>query len=282
MKRYFFLVSVLVTLTLIVAACRPLEVPETPTVALPSETPEPTATETPTPEPTATVAPTETLMPEVWEIWFRGVFCGERVDCGPGPGIKNHFYSIKSDGKSLAELNISPSSTIPQLPANAPPLRQQFPFPPQYSPDGTQIVYLGEDRKLYVVNAQTGEAIALFQASTVVEDFSWIPIACWSSDGSYLVFLEGHRKDNDFLAPTIFVVNRDGTNLRELFVLHGFERMGSGMCSPNGGEIALSDATDIHSRPGLYIINLTTGEPVMILENYHIADLISPLQQTQP
>ncbi len=279
MKRFFFLLSVLATLTLIVAACRPLDVPETPTVAVPSETPspvpptetetatlEPTATATAmpteTPEPTETAVPTETRTPEVWEIWFDGFSCEQLADCNIGPSAELKFYSIMNDGTGLRQLEITEFPLGVVLPDNAPPLKKLGAIPPPLiSPDNTSVIYIGDDGALNNVNMADGQATILYTPTQ-----ERIGPYCWTPDGQGIKFL---TFANNLSA--MFFVNREGKDIHPIADYQGLKNIDFGVCSPDYQEMAVSvlyarDKTSV----GLFVINMDNGELRQILTEFSV------------
>lgn len=270
MKRLFAFVSVVATLMLVMAACRPMDVPKTPTVTVATETANASPlppTETATAEPTVTIAPTETLMPtitptpEVWEIWFNGFSCAQAQDCNPDPSTEYYFYSIMSDGTGLRQLEVTEFPPILALPENAPPLKQQGAVPPPLlSPDKTSVLYLGDKGILYKVNVSDGQTTILYTPTQ-----ERVGPYCWSSDGQSIAFLTLAQS-----SVAMFSVNQDGENLRQEFDLKETSNIVFGVCSPDHQEMATSVPWGDKLKSGLLIINVNSGEIRRILNNFSV------------
>lgn len=82
---------------------------------------------------------------------------------------------------------------------------------PEWSPDGTQILFLSErlsrvNPGIYIMNADSSNAHVLYDGPR----YEWG--ASWSADGSQILFTED-QGDN---TAVIYIINADGTNLRQL------------------------------------------------------------------
>jgi Tol biopolymer transport system component len=91
------------------------------------------------------------------------------------------------------------------------------PSQPRASPKRDEIAFIGEDNlgfngKLYRSNMDGSNIVELCGAWECMEP-------CWSRDGERIMFL---RRDGEALPLAIWVVNRDGSNLREIFGTEGF------------------------------------------------------------
>lgn len=249
----------LLALALLLAACTPAPTPATPTVVLPTLTPTPTPAPTDTPEPT-------TATPQVWEIWFEGFSCEGSSICGPGPGLENKFYSIKSDGTDLKQLDVDSFPSLPETPAGAPVMVTDIGLvsPPKLSRDGSRLMYFGQDLKLYVIDLVALDWKILFDSGL---DQALVGPFCWSSDEQLVRFVEIWRS-RELRAPIVHQVDADGQNRQQLFALSGLEGAWFGDCSPDGREIVMSVPSQ-NAASGLYVVNLITGEWKPILPNYH-------------
>jgi len=133
-------VIVLVVLVSLAAGCRGAAPTATPT-RVPTASVMPTATDTATPTATPLPTPTTTPVP-VWRILFHGFSCEGREMCAPFDDTQFHYYSINSDGTGLEQLQIPSFSPTPSLPEGA---YHNYLSPPQLSPDGFLLTYVGED-----------------------------------------------------------------------------------------------------------------------------------------
>lgn len=266
----------LLVLALALTACEPAQLPATPTAVSLSRTATsepPTATvapptETPVPPPD-TPQPTATIQPQVWEIWFSGYPCEDSLDCFPVPGLESKVYSINNDGTDLRELSITEFPPTPALPEIAPSPEDisTLVAPPQFSPDGSKLVYLGTDRKLYIADQATGQVISLFDARP---DNAFAGPYCWEADGSRIRFLEMGRNSN-LIAPIMYSVKPDGSDLQRLFDLPGMKSIWFGVCSPNGHEMAVSiPYGPDKEQVGLHIVNVHSGEVHHVLANFSV------------
>ncbi|MCL4510098.1 MAG: hypothetical protein M1470_03395 [Bacteroidetes bacterium] len=91
------------------------------------------------------------------------------------------------------------------------------PSQPRASPTRDEMVFIGNDHlgyngKLYRANLDGYGVVKLCDAWECQEP-------CWSRDGERIMFL---KRDGDTLPLAIWVINRDGTNLREIFGTEGF------------------------------------------------------------
>jgi Tol biopolymer transport system component len=78
---------------------------------------------------------------------------------------------------------------------------------PSFSPDGKSIAYENNNR-IYIMNLATRRQK---EVSNLVESAK----PRWSPDGQRIIFQSKGHKENP-TSVTIWIVNRDGTNLRQL------------------------------------------------------------------
>ncbi len=236
----------------------------------PTETPRPTQTDTPTPAPT----------PQVWEIWFKAFSCGQNSSCEASPDATYSVYSIQSDGTALKQSSIAVLPTIPALPTNAPPQDRRFAFPePHLSLDGDFLVYSAYDKDtflpvLHVLSVKTEQVVASFYPPKE-DGKSWsLGPACWLSDGTAIRFL-GETRAGNTRQRSLFAINGDGSQFRELFALPTNVIVYMGSCSPDGQEMALYTPGLEPDKTGLLLVNLNSKAERLILPKYHIVDIRS-------
>jgi hypothetical protein len=261
----------LLALTLWLTACAPVTTtpyPAPPTTGYPAPatpTAAPSALPTTPAPPTETPAPTATAKPEVWEIWFHGYFCGEGASICDGPGYESKYYSILSDGSGLKEIKAFefPFASRLNLPPNAPPpLPHGMSAPPQYSPDGSRVLYVDSEWKLRNVELATGQSIQLFDAMPFPSN---VGPFCWISQ-EQIVFSE-FGKGRELTPPIVYSIKSDGSNLQELYRLPGLESLQYSDCAPTRDEAVLS----VSGAPpvvGLYVLNLMNGQVRQVLSSY--------------
>ena len=107
------------------------------------------------------------------------------------------IYTINPDGSGL--FNVT----------NALPTLNQT--EPNWSPDGTKILFTNDDGHLWVINADGSSATQL--TFTGPEGYALNHQAEWSPDGTQIVFTTVREGDQD-----IYVMNADGSNQHNLFV----------------------------------------------------------------
>jgi hypothetical protein len=292
-------------IVILLAACRPLDLPETPMNTLPitdttvpttvllTETPLiPTATlepATPTPQPTATA----TLAPwsQPWRIWFRGFSCGDGGTvtlCGFAPDAPFANFSILSDGSGLEPLEME-IPTLPIIPEGLPDATKELALERNISPDGSLLAYVSrpdpfsKSRRLYVANLVEGEASLIFETPNDSETRWYLGGVCWSSDSQVIIFVIMTRMGISDSPPTLYSIRRDGSDLQELFTLDGLVGINTGRCSPDGQEMVLLQRNSgDDSRLGLYRLNLASGQWEQILSSYFITAAATAPGEFQP
>lgn len=137
---------------------------------------------------------------------------------------------------------------------------------PVWSPNNVEVVIVLEDRvppnplnsntppfnrNLYIVNVDSG----LIRPLTMHPAFDYLPT--WSPDGSQVAFVS--LRENTF---DLYVVNRDGTNLRRLTYSPSFGSTGSSnpVWSPDGHWLAFLHV-DVTNETDLYVMDMTHPSP---------------------
>jgi Tol biopolymer transport system component len=130
----------------------------------------------------------------VWSPDGTRFLCGTLDEADPS---RNGMYTVRSsDGGDLTRVTRFGET------------------PGDYSPDGTRISFVGNDRngdlRLYVVKVTGGAPTAITPAGmSVVDDFG----GSWSPAGNQILFVARPTSDS---RRAIWVVNADGSGLREL------------------------------------------------------------------
>jgi hypothetical protein len=229
---------------------------------------------TPTPVSGATPNPTSAASASVWEIWFFGFSCDSMNLCS-GPGMPYHYYSIMSDGSGLKELQLSTFPPLPILPKGVP--AKTFPFPPQPSPDGLQLIYGADDGNLYLVEISSGKRTKLYQADRNVNGIWGVRVACWSPDGEAIRFV-AIVNQNGQPEPTVLSVNPQGGGLAALRTIDSSAGLLNGDCAPDGRHIVVvapvsDESGEANRKAGLYVVDLDTGSWRQILPNFSVGEV---------
>ena len=131
---------------------------------------------------------------------------------------------------------------------------------PDWSPDGTEIAYvrgwLGHSR-IWLFNPQTQKHRPVLPEDTI----PWMRWPTWSAGGDKIAFswLNHFPFVGFFDRQTIYIVNRDGTELRQI-VDAGGPRADSPVWSPSG-EALLYDQLDENNHGQVFKIHLGSDEP---------------------
>ena len=151
------------------------------------------------------------------------------------------LYRIAADGSRVRPLN-DPSG-------------DESAFDADVSQDGSRIVYVDADCEIRLdccylsVVDNTGEGTGDL-GSLAVDDAAFNP--AWSPDGERLAFVSG-----DFQFPSIFIVNRDGSEMKRL--TGGYEEGAaahSPSWSPDGREIVFTRYLEHSQATDLYIVQV--------------------------
>ena len=255
-------VIILIALLPLVAACQdgPAPPPTLPTTAA--------AAISPTPFPTFTPLPTPTPVP-TWPILFRGAPC-EVTDseCNVAPDTPIAYYTISSDGTGLKNVTEFPSGILP-------PEGSPRPYgEPQFSPDGSTLAYPAYEG-LYVVD-EAGEGQYLFRPDDVPGANPVGPV-CWMPDVKTIKFVVRRWEDNHW-RHAFYSMGLDDEHPQLLFTLDDLESfIWSGVCSPDGEEMAVTLNPYGQKADGVYLVELESGEWRQILTHYMIDRIRAPL-----
>jgi Tol biopolymer transport system component len=155
------------------------------------------------------------------------------------------IYSINADGTGLQRLTRTPNPA--------------FESQPEYSPDGGRIAYVCGNFELCVMNAD-GSGAGRLTTSHWPDSWDYVSRPSWSPDGTKIAFaISGDGNSR------IFVINADGSGLRELAGTSGNDE--NPAWSPNGTTLAFdsyrgggNSSIYVMSADGLQPVRLTSGK----------------------
>ena len=138
--------------------------------------------------------------------------------------------------------------------------------PPHGPPDGTEIAYttyLANSRRITLINIHTGQQRRLLPRKAI----AWQNAPSWSALGDKLAFswnnnplppIDADRNvwDKWQTTETIYIVNRDGTDLQQLIAEDGPYAQYPAL-SPNGGEVLYTQ--EINDRFQIFKLDINSG-----------------------
>ena len=137
---------------------------------------------------------------------------------------------------------------------------------PVWSPDGTEIIYrsgaLNKPRRFSLLKVRTKRQTFF----PFPKEPKWVRYAAWSPSGDKLAFTWTNRAElrrEDFVLETIYIVNRDGTGLRQ--VIEEGQHAIDPVWSPTGNEL-LYNAIDANRTPQIYKMSLDTEVSVQLTQ----------------
>jgi len=129
---------------------------------------------------------------------------------------------------------------------------------PAWSPDGKWIA-VSYEYELALINTKTGEIRQLTQL-----DDGYNKYPSWSPDGTTLAFIAGAEDEEGKKWPQIFLINPDGSNIRQLTYQPYYHR--TLVWSPDGTRIAFKGRPDTQSAYSLWVINSDGSSRLLLSE----------------
>ncbi len=136
---------------------------------------------------------------------------------------------------------------------------------PVWSPDGEEIVFINRKLKhpryITLFNIQTGRSKFLFPPDAP----AWLRYPAWSPDGNKLAFTwtRAEPKPENFGRETLYIVNRDGTGLRQLIDEAG-PPVTRPVWSPRGDQLLYEHLGADFQQVHIFKMSALGGHPVQL------------------
>ena len=161
------------------------------------------------------------------------------VSCGSSSSGSQIIFTSYLDGDYEVFVMNADGGGVRQLTNN-----DDWDYEPAWSPDGNQIAFVSGrdgDREIFVMNADGTEVRQLTDSSSDDDNLS----PAWSPDGNQIAFASNRDgvsyRDGDW---EIFVMNADGTEVRQLTDTDSKDDDLSPAWSPDGNQIAFASNRD--------------------------------------
>ena len=136
---------------------------------------------------------------------------------------------------------------------------------PVWSPDGTEIAFINRrlkhPRYITVLNVRTSRAKFFFPPDAP----GWLRHPAWSPDGNTLAFTWSRVLDENVNTETLYIVNRDGTGLRQRIDDAG-PRVNRPVWSPAGDELLYQRADREFKHVHIFKMSVVGGLPTQLTD----------------